>query len=535
MSCLRVRRLPACVAVMAVVALALPAIAAARPFRGHVPWSVLLCKFSDQTAQPQTNAFFDGLLLQTGGDGVADYYRTISRGEMDFQGSAVKGWYTMKRTLAAARSLSRGRRIQDCVDAAVAGGYTVPARHRVVAIVNGQVDSGYADRRVLLDPLAWNVAFAAHEMGHAMDLDHSFSDDTTQRWGGGPAEYDDEWDLMSAMHIFLRTTTRYGFAPVGLNSEYRERMGWLRRDQSLTFGTDGVRTKTVTLKSLYGFGTSGIRVVRVPIEVGNRFRYYAVELRTKGGVDVAIPNHVVRIYEVNRGGDRMMPTTFVFRERFGPRDPVQTLVDPLNDITINVNSINASAGTASVTITAGIAERCAQGYVWREAEAGDRVCVTPAVRTHTRVDNLAPGRVRPDGGASGPDTCKSGFVWREATGPGDHVCVTPATRTQARADNAAAPKRRAVTGALGPNACKPNYVWREADQLDWVCVRPSVRAAVRADNAAAPGRHLPRQRTCRQGYVWREAYLDDRVCVVPSRHAQALRDNAAAGSRLAVF
>ena len=28
------------------------------------------------------------------------------------------------------------------------------------------------------------------------------------------------------------------------------------------------------------------------------------------------------------------------------------------------------------------------------------------------------------------DTCKQGFVWREAT-KDDHVCVTPATRTQA--------------------------------------------------------------------------------------------------------
>src|ERR1043166_9973899 len=34
----------------------------------------------------------------------------------------------------------------------------------------------------------------------------------------------------------------------------------------------------------------------------------------------------------------------------------------------------------------------------------------------------------------GPDTCKSGFVWREAY-PGDHVCVEPQKRSEAAEDN----------------------------------------------------------------------------------------------------
>jgi len=34
----------------------------------------------------------------------------------------------------------------------------------------------------------------------------------------------------------------------------------------------------------------------------------------------------------------------------------------------------------------------------------------------------------------GPDTCRRGFVWRDAY-PGDHVCVRPWVREQARHDN----------------------------------------------------------------------------------------------------
>lgn len=43
-------------------------------------------------------------------------------------------------------------------------------------------------------------------------------------------------------------------------------------------------------------------------------------------------------------------------------------------------------------------------------------------------------------GEFGPDTCRQGWVWREAV-PGDHVCVSPQTRSQAWADNGQAGSR----------------------------------------------------------------------------------------------
>jgi hypothetical protein len=84
------------------------------------------------------------------------------------------------------------------------------------------------------------------------------------------------------------------------------------------------------------------------------------------------------------------------------------------------------------------ATTCAPGYVWREADANDYVCVTPATRSQTWADNAAAAsRRNPAGGPFGPDTCLPGYVWREAF-LGDHVCVTPPTRSQAAADNTAA-------------------------------------------------------------------------------------------------
>ncbi len=85
---------------------------------------------------------------------------------------------------------------------------------------------------------------------------------------------------------------------------------------------------------------------------------------------------------------------------------------------------------------------CKQGYVWREASANDRVCVTPEVRARTGYENAAaPSRREPNGGPYGPDTCKQGYVWREVT-PDDHVCVSPEVRSQVAEDNKRAIERR---------------------------------------------------------------------------------------------
>ncbi len=85
---------------------------------------------------------------------------------------------------------------------------------------------------------------------------------------------------------------------------------------------------------------------------------------------------------------------------------------------------------------------CKQGYVWREADATDRVCVTPQVRAQTRMENgAAVSRREPNGGPYGPDTCLQGYVWREATAS-DHVCVPPEVRSQAAEDNKRAGERR---------------------------------------------------------------------------------------------
>ena len=110
---------------------------------------------------------------------------------------------------------------------------------------------------------------------------------------------------------------------------------------------------------------------------------------------------------------------------------------------------------------------------------------TPAIAAPAPASGLTAARHLP----YGPDTCKQGYVWREAA-LGDHVCVTPATRQRTRNDNARAGVRRDPNGPYGPNTCKQGFVWRNAFDGDAVCVTPQVREQTRVDNSLAAQRRV---------------------------------------------
>jgi hypothetical protein len=80
---------------------------------------------------------------------------------------------------------------------------------------------------------------------------------------------------------------------------------------------------------------------------------------------------------------------------------------------------------------------CLPGFVSRQANSADVVCVTQAIRDQVVLQNsLGPSRGDKNG-------CLPGFEWRGANAP-DRVCVTPAERAQAQLDNLLAPSRRAI-------------------------------------------------------------------------------------------
>ena len=190
----------------------------------------------------------------------------------------------------------------------------------------------------------------------------------------------------------------------------------------------------------------------------------------------------------------------------------------LDDVDI-LNSGN-SAGPA-------VGLPCQSGYVWREAYAGDYVCVTPESRSRAAADNAAAAGRRAEG-----DWCVPGYVWREAV-PADLVCVEPSVRSETALENELAAQRTVLPLQVFNDTCISGYVRREAIANDHVCVTPETRAQAWQDNDAAAQRWVAGSDTCISGYVWREVIPADHVCVTPEVRAAAQADNEMASARVA--
>jgi hypothetical protein len=105
-----------------------------------------------------------------------------------------------------------------------------------------------------------------------------------------------------------------------------------------------------------------------------------------------------------------------------------------------VVSLLAFVGLALSTEAFAQTDACAKGYVWREAFAGDHVCVAKERRDLVADENRNAQKHRKKGGG---DECEPGYVWRMAS-PQDHVCVTQIERDQAQQDNSLATSRSAA-------------------------------------------------------------------------------------------
>jgi hypothetical protein len=65
----------------------------ARPFRGSMPWSVILCSFrGSNSTTPRTPAFYSNRLATLGTGGLSDYWNTVSYGSVSMAGTVVTGW-----------------------------------------------------------------------------------------------------------------------------------------------------------------------------------------------------------------------------------------------------------------------------------------------------------------------------------------------------------------------------------------------------------------------------------------------------------
>lgn len=134
--------------------------------------------------------------------------------------------------------------------------------------------------------------------------------------------------------------------------------------------------------------------------------------------------------------------------------------------------------------------------------------------------------------ASGPQTCKAGFVWREAF-QGDTTCVPPPSRTRASQDNQLNPTRVEQV----PGTAKDIEEIQRTNPQARVVPKGDFRALARLDSRIVMVPHLPAQfptiQRCKAGYFERRASPTDRVCVGEATQLATAEENQLADSRKA--
>jgi len=272
---------------------------------GAQPWVTVMCKFQDESAEPQTPAFFQNM-YSSSYPLLDHYWREQSYNQMSITGSqSVTHWFTLPQPRAyyiPGGVADLTKLANDCTAAATAE-VNYPAFVGINMMFNDDLD-GYAwggghymtlDGITRLWYMTWeppwgyhDLTVIAHEMGHGFGLPHSSFNRSKV--------YDNRWDVMSDTWTDcsnLRDVT-YGCLGQQTIAYHKDLEGWLVGRQTAV--PPGSQT-TFTLEQLDQPATGSLLLAKVPINGTNRF--YTVEVRRKVGYDFKLPGQAVILHLVD--------------------------------------------------------------------------------------------------------------------------------------------------------------------------------------------------------------------------------------------
>lgn len=329
---------------------------------GPQPFITILCKFADVGDEPLPPSYFEAL-LGAAHPGLDDYWREVSYGQINLEGSRVVGWYTLPHPTAAYRRAEMTQAdldvlAGDCIATAAADVH-FPDFAGINLVFNQPLDlSTWGGRRCLdLDGetrcygITWlwpdgaaKLNIVVHETGHAFGLKHSSA--------GSGEVYGNLWDAMSATKSCELNATGLSFAPHVIAYD-KDTLGWIPADRKLIASPQD--TVTVALAALANPAAQGYLLAQVPI-AGAPERFYTVEARMRVGYDRALPADAVLIHEVEP--DRDPPARLVnhlgdgdTREAAGMWQPGDVFLDAAGGVEVSVDS--ATATGFIVTIATG--------------------------------------------------------------------------------------------------------------------------------------------------------------------------------------
>lgn len=280
------------------------------PILGSEPWVTLLCQFAGNTNEPHDVAWFEGLV---GGSGLLDeYWREVSFGQMDLQGSAVSDWVALPKSQSqyfpSEQSIFPGLDaiFADCVaahDSAIQfqnfdginillNGELRPPGCQCGPVAVGGIAEATLDGQHREISVTWEgvIGFSHHgvlaqEMGHGLGVFwHSSGPDADSAF----LPYDSLWDVMSDAGGFVSGTcpnrdSVYGCVGQHTILFHKDLLGWIAPDRLFRAGGG---TEQVTIHPLDSLPATGFLGAEIPTAPG---RAITVEVRRQMGFDAAIP------------------------------------------------------------------------------------------------------------------------------------------------------------------------------------------------------------------------------------------------------
>lgn len=372
-------------------------------------WLVMLCKASDDPAEPFTPDYVRSLFAASPRGYIYDYFIEISGGRHDVSASRILGWTTASVTKAqldpavrnAGSNPGRVQTLRDCktasLAAAAAAGVAIDPKSyaALLVIFNIAVDAGAAPE----NPKPWGsviapqqlqneATFVQHEMIHALGIlehsrrtgkatgpDHVFN-------GPGEVDYQDCWDIMSSLTcVYTHQSAANGASGPELNAVYLDRLGWL--DQArVARVSPAQRPQSFTLSPIGDPSKPGLRLLLID---GARNGTYTVEYREAVRFDRGAPKPAAVVIREVKTAKRVTAITYRANDEI---DWVagETFVDSGNLVALSVDAIGG--GSATVTLRSDLGTPLQPGALCGNRETGP-VLQCPAL-TECQARRLSP-------------------------------------------------------------------------------------------------------------------------------------------------